>query len=152
MSEPITFVEPSYLLMADGNALMDQAGRLAIFNTKGIADHAAKVNAEVHRKRINVQPVSIKPVGQAHPSNVLNPEAAILQQLDSHWQQVAALLLWKLARVGVTTLTMEEIESFPQQDLVLMTHGHKDSIDFSLVTKEAAEKIVAHDRGQVGHA
>jgi hypothetical protein len=153
MKEPITFTEPSYLLMRDGMAMMDPTGRLAIFNTQGMADHAAhQVNAKAHRSRVTVQPVSIKPAGQAHPSNVLNPESAILQQLDSHWQQVAALLLWKLARVGVTTLTMEEIASFPQHDLVLMTHGHKESIDFSLVTKEAAEKIVAHDRGQAGHA
>lgn len=152
MKEPITFTEPSYLLMRDGMAMMDPTGRLAIFNTQGMADHAAQVNAKAHRSRVTVQPVSVKPAGQAHPSNVLNPESAILQQLDSHWQQVAALLLWKLAGVGVTTLTMEEIASFPQHDLVLMTYGHKESIDFSLVTKDVAQTIVEHDRAQKGHA
>lgn len=74
---------------------------------------------------------------------VMNPEAAILQQVQEHWMKLAALLVWKLARDGVT-LTLDDIQSFPQ-DRFLLTHGHRESIEFKLVTKEEAERLAAHD-------
>jgi hypothetical protein len=75
--------------------------------------------------------------------NVINPDSAILQQLDGEWQKICALLLWKLAPNGVT-LTHDDIQRFPQ-DLALYTHGHKDSIDFKMITLEAAKLLAEHD-------
>ena len=152
-NEPITFVEPSFLLMAGDFALMDQGGRLALFTVRSVADYAAGVNSRALGKPVTVQPVWIKPDPNAQPTpraHVMNPESAILQQLDHHWQQIAALLVWKLAQNGVT-LTEKEISQFPT-DLVLFTHGHKDSIDFKLVTREQAEQLAKFDAAQAGHA
>lgn len=77
-------------------------------------------------------------------ANDLNPDSAILQQLDGQWQKIAAVLVWKLARNGVT-LTVGDFASFPK-DHALYTHGHRDSIDFKLVTMADAERLAAHDR------
>lgn len=74
---------------------------------------------------------------------VINPDAAILQQVQEHWMKLAALLVWKLAPNGVN-LTLEDIASFPP-DRFLLTHGHRESIEFRLVTKEEAERLAAHD-------
>lgn len=76
--------------------------------------------------------------------NVINPDAAILQQVQEHWQKLAALIVWKLAPTGVT-LTFEDISSFPP-DRVLLTHGHRDSIEFKIVSQADAERLAAHDR------
>lgn len=152
MTEPVTFTEPAYLLMHSGLALTKKEGHLAIFTTKGVADHVAGINRGVLGIEIEVQPVTIRPVGQAHPPapEVLNPDSPMLQQLDGHWQRLAAVLVWKLAKDGVT-LTLDDLAQFPQ-DMVLLTHGHKDSIEYKLVTREAAERIAAHDRAQRGRA
>lgn len=84
-------------------------------------------------------------------TKVINPDSAILQQMDGHWQKLCALLVWKLARQGVT-LTHEEIKQCTSEgELILLTHGHYDSIEFRLVTPAEAERIVAHDRTMHGH-
>jgi hypothetical protein len=70
-------------------------------------------------------------------------DAAVLDQLREHWQKVAALIVWKLAPRGLT-LTFKDIDSFPP-GCVLFTHGHKDSIDFKIVTQAEAEQLAAHD-------
>ncbi len=85
-------------------------------------------------------------------TNVMNPDAAILQQLEGHWQKICALLVWKLARQGVT-LTHAEIEACTKEgELVLLTHGHYDSIEFKLVTPKEAQRIVEHERKRHGHS
>lgn len=70
-------------------------------------------------------------------------DAAVLDQVQAHWMKIAALLVWKLAPNGVT-LTAKEIESFPA-DRVLLTHGHRDSFEFRLVTEADAARLAAHD-------
>jgi hypothetical protein len=74
---------------------------------------------------------------------VMNPDAAVLQQVQEHWMKICALLVWKLAPNGVT-LTEKDIASFPP-DHVLLTHGHRDSFEFKLVTNDEAALIAAHD-------
>lgn len=83
--------------------------------------------------------------------NVMNPDAAILQQLDGQWQKMCALLVWKLARQGVTITDTEIDKCIGEGELILLTHGHHDSIEFKLVTPAEAERIVAHDRSMHGH-
>jgi arginine decarboxylase-like protein len=154
MTDNGTFTETSYLLMTQGMAMTTQHGNLAIFTTKGMADQVAAANARLMNAQVLVQPVTIRPAGQAHPAGaprVMNPDSAVLQQMEGYWQNMAALMLWKLARDGVE-LTKEDIESFPKGS-VLLTHGHKESVEFKLVTQEVAETIVAHDRAtHQGHA
>jgi len=76
--------------------------------------------------------------------NMINPDAAILQQVQEHWQKLAALIVWKLAPNGVT-LTHEDIASFPP-DRILLTHGHRDSIEFKIISQADAERVAAHDQ------
>lgn len=82
---------------------------------------------------------------------VLNPDSTVLQQLQGHWQTIASILVWKLAPgengVRVTAADMQAYaDAVAKGEVVLYTHGHKDSIDFRIVTKEAAQRLTAHDR------
>lgn len=74
---------------------------------------------------------------------IINPESAVLTQVQEHWMKIAALLVWKLAPNGVV-LTDKDIASFPL-DRALLTWGHKDSFEFRLVTQQEAERLAAHD-------
>lgn len=83
----------------------------------------------------------------------LNPDSVILQQLDEKWQKLFALLLWKYVGTEKVTLTAKEIEACNNahpEGLIVYTHGHSDSIDFQLVTPEAAERLMEHDRTMRG--
>lgn len=82
-----------------------------------------------------------------------NPGATLNAQLNGHWQQLMAVLVWKLAKDGVT-LTAAEIGEYSdlahRGEAVLMTYGHSDSIDLKIVTAEAAREIATYDQSQVG--
>lgn len=79
----------------------------------------------------------------------LNPDSATLQQLDGHWQKMAAIILHKLVGRAMVTVTSEDIERFQAEFApgmpVVYTHGHKDSIDFQLVDLETAQRLADHD-------
>lgn len=70
--------------------------------------------------------------------------APILDQLEGNWEKIVAALVWKLGK-GNVTLTMKDLTEFPV-DRVFLTHGHRDSIEFKLVTEEEAKRIVEHDK------
>lgn len=80
----------------------------------------------------------------------MNPDNATLQQLDGHWQKMAAIILWKLVGRAMVTVTAEDIDRFQTEFApgmpVVFTHGHKDSIDFQIVDMETAERLAEHDR------
>lgn len=147
MTQPITFTTPSYCVMdmARNAVFTTVFGNLCIFTIEALAE---KATAQLlpHYPQAKVVPVMISPKSVTE----LNPDAVILEQMREHWQKLAALLVWKLAEKGVT-LTYKEMAEFPQ-DMVLLTHGHKDSIEFKLVTQDVAKTIVEHDRKQKGHA
>ena len=79
----------------------------------------------------------------------LNPDSVVLQQLDGHWQKLAMLILWKLAGRNTVKITQEDLARFSEEFQpgipVMFTHGHADSLEFSIVTESAAERISAHD-------
>ena len=83
--------------------------------------------------------------------NVMNPDAAILQQLDGQWQKICALLVWKLARQGVTLTHKEIDECTAEGELILLAQGHYDRFEFKLVTPEQAAVIMAFERNKHGH-
>lgn len=70
----------------------------------------------------------------------------ILGQVQEHWMKLAALLVWKLAPQGVT-ITFEEMQKFPA-NLALLTHGHRDSIEFRMVSREEAEALAKLAQGK----
>lgn len=84
----------------------------------------------------------------------LTPDSTVLAQVDGYWQKLFAMLLWKLKgteRVRVTAADIEAMATaFAPEGPVVFTHGHFDSFDFQLVTREAAERIAAHDATQRG--
>lgn len=80
-------------------------------------------------------------------------EAAILDQIREHWQKFAALILWK-ATQGKSSIVISsaDIEAFASSGLMLLTHGHHDSIEFRLVTPAQAQVLVAHNETMKGRA
>lgn len=84
-------------------------------------------------------------------SKVINPDSTILKQSEGHWQKYLMLVLAKLAPGGVT-ITLKDIEKFDQQQRVLLTHGHVDSIEFKLITPADAIRIAAYEKTRKGTA
>jgi hypothetical protein len=76
----------------------------------------------------------------------------ILGQLEGQWEKVAALLVWKLAREKGVTITFKDMEQCHADGLVFMTWGHFDSIDFKMITPEAAKRLADHQETQKGTA
>lgn len=85
----------------------------------------------------------------------LNPGAMIGDQLRGQWQTLCAMLVWKLAREGVT-LTVKDMEEFQRQndcgEAVFYFRGHPTSIDFRIVDRDHALQIAEHERTQQGRA
>jgi hypothetical protein len=81
---------------------------------------------------------------------IINPDSAVLQQTDGHWQKLAAIILWKLNGGAEVSITSADIERFNAQYApgipVLFTHGTYDGLRFSIVTEDAAERIAQHDK------
>jgi hypothetical protein len=84
----------------------------------------------------------------------LNPDSAILGQVRDHWEKIAALVIWKLAREKGVAITYLDMEQFNKEsdagEAVLLTWAHRDSIELKIVTREAALRIAAHDQTQRG--
>lgn len=79
------------------------------------------------------------------------PGLNILDQVDGEWERLFMLLLWVVSQDRKITITAADIEGmlefFP--DAVLYTHGHEDSMDFQLVTKDEAMRLAILHRGKV---
>ena len=84
-------------------------------------------------------------------TKVLNPGSTIMQQSEGHWQKYLMLVLSKLAPDGVT-ITVRDMEKFAGEERILLTHGHVDSIEFKLVSRAEADRIVAYDKTRKGTA
>jgi hypothetical protein len=80
-------------------------------------------------------------------SHKINPEAEILQQLDGHWQQLLMVVLINIAPDGVTITdedVMKAANAFPTSGgPVIMTHGHKDSIELKVISGAEARHLAA---------
>lgn len=74
---------------------------------------------------------------------ILNRDAAVFDQVDGQWMKLLAIVVWKLAPKGVE-ITTADFESFPPNG-TLLTHGHRESIEFKIVTEDEARRIAAHD-------
>lgn len=85
-------------------------------------------------------------------SNKVNPDSTILQQVDGEWQKLCAFILWKTSGTGVVKVTIDDMrrmaEQFKPGFPVIFTHGHADSIEFSLVTEERAKVLAEYDAAQ----
>lgn len=88
--------------------------------------------------------------------NTINPDSVVLQQLDAHWQKIAALIVWKLRGREPVKITAADIERFNAEfapgQACLFTHGMSDAFEFSIVDEAAAKRIAAHDATMRGAA
>ena len=84
-------------------------------------------------------------------TKILNPDSTIMQQSEGHWQKYLMLVISKLAPAGVT-ITVRDMEKLAGEERILLTHGHIDSIEFKLVTRAEAERLIAYDKTQRGTA
>lgn len=77
----------------------------------------------------------------------INPESVILQQLDG--QKL-------VGRDKAVKVTAEDIQrcaaEFGPDGPVVFTHGHSDSIEFSIVDVAAAKRLAEHDARTRGAA
>jgi hypothetical protein len=62
-----------------------------------------------------------------------------VEPVMGRWQKLSSVLLWKLAKDGVT-LTPNDLEALPK-DRVLLAEGHADDIEYRFVPRPEAERI-----------
>lgn len=72
----------------------------------------------------------------------VNPDNESLRQLREYWQKITAMLVWKLAPDGVT-ITAADMVAFQQDGRFLLAHGHHDSFEFRMVTREEGDRLAA---------
>jgi hypothetical protein len=89
-------------------------------------------------------------------NNELN-DAPVLDQMREHWQKLLALVLWKARRDGrfevkISTDDIEAMNAAFGNNATIFTHATGDTIYLSLITKEQAELIAAHQAGIKGRA
>ena len=71
-------------------------------------------------------------------------DAPVLDQLEGQWQKMLAFVVWKLAPRGVE-ITAADIERFAAEGGIFLTHGHRDSFEFKIVTPAEAAVLAAHE-------
>lgn len=76
--------------------------------------------------------------------NIVNPDNAALQQAEGNWMKFCALIVWKLAPKGVH-ITSADMDRFAAEGGLLLTHGHRDSFEFKIVTPVEAVRLAEHD-------
>ncbi len=75
-------------------------------------------------------------------------EKAGLVQLQGRWQKIAVVLLWKLAKDGVT-LGIWDRDTVPT-DKVLLAHGHAQDIEYRFETRAEAQRIARWEKDNEG--
>jgi hypothetical protein len=69
-------------------------------------------------------------------------QRATTDKLSGRWQQIAAVMLWKLAKKGVTLTEMDR--SGVPAGLELLTSGHPDGVEWRFLPKRDALKMAIH--------
>jgi hypothetical protein len=68
----------------------------------------------------------------------------VLEQTDTYWQKLCAVLVFKN---GPQELTLEDFARFNAlmegEKRIFFTHGHAESIELALITKEEANRRAA---------
>lgn len=75
-------------------------------------------------------------------------ERSTVSELQGRWQKIACVLLWKLARDGIT-LTPADLAAVPSH-LILLAHGHADDIEYRFVPRDEAKRIQDWERENEG--
>jgi hypothetical protein len=79
-------------------------------------------------------------------------EAPILEQIDNKWDILFTWLMWKMSKYDKVVISIKDMEEFrlvqDAEHLVLFTHGHKDCIEFQLMSQERAEAVIRFSQEQ----
>jgi hypothetical protein len=75
-------------------------------------------------------------------------ERATLSELQGRWQKIACVLMWKLAKDGIT-LTPKDLAAVPS-DRILLAHGHADDIEYRFVPRAEAKRIQDWEKDNEG--
>ena len=79
-------------------------------------------------------------------SRKLNPDSTMLQQSDGQWMKYCGLILMKLSPDKPVVITMADITAAMNGgEKFVLIHGHTDSVEFKMVTREEAERLAAYD-------
>lgn len=83
-------------------------------------------------------------------------DAAILDQLEGHWQKMAGLILFKLLKPGEEVeITAEDMQRYQAEwpaGAIIFSHGRHRSIAFKLIGADEAARLAAYDATQTGRA
>ena len=77
----------------------------------------------------------------------LNPDSQILQQMEGHWKQYFAIMLYKLSKEGAV-LTVEDIELYSKENPIFLVHGTNEDIQFRFVSAQEAENLMILDKAK----
>jgi hypothetical protein len=75
-------------------------------------------------------------------------DKATVSELQGRWAKIVVVLMWKLAKFGVT-LTQADRNAVPV-DVQLLAHGHADDIEYRFCTRAEAAAIEKLEREQEG--
>lgn len=75
-------------------------------------------------------------------------EAASVSHLESRWQKIGVVLLWKLARDGIV-ISQGDRSAIPT-DRILMAHGHANDIEYRFLDRKEAARIQKSERDNRG--
>jgi hypothetical protein len=95
--------------------------------------------------RINLTFITLE---EAHSrTHAANPQMrATTDKMTGRWRQIACVLLWKLAKKGVT-IAEYDANAVPS-DLILMTAGHALGVEWQFIPRAQAakERLLAFER------
>jgi hypothetical protein len=76
------------------------------------------------------------------------PQPGPFEELQGRWQKIAVVLLWKLAKDGVT-LGQWDRDTVPA-DKTLLAHGHEQDIEYRFVQRAEAIRIAKWEKDNEG--
>lgn len=75
-------------------------------------------------------------------------EAATVDQVEGRWQKIACVLLWKMAKDGIT-INLTDRSCVPT-DRILMASGHANDIEYRFLPRSEAAAIQKQERDHRG--
>jgi hypothetical protein len=75
-------------------------------------------------------------------------QKATVSEMQGRWQKIAMVLLWKLAKDGIT-LTPADLSAVPD-DQMLLAHGHANDIEYRFLPIMEALAIAKHEKDNEG--
>lgn len=93
--------------------------------------------------------ISIEDAQKRHkPTDGLSEAATVDTIEGSRWKKIAAVLLWKLAKDGITITPLDRSQI--PADRILMASGHRNDIEYRFLPRSEAAAIQKSERDNRG--